>query len=81
MNDLPYFYLVKFNDVCLLIVKVADKIEGYDADYIAGEGGLVYLRGIIADCLTDPPPEYAPDTMPVSEGVLVFGGKGSKRWW
>lgn len=63
------------------IVKVADKIEGYDADYIAGEAGLVYLRGIIADCLTDPPLEYAPDTMPVSEGVLVFGGRGSKRWW
>ena len=63
------------------IDKVADKIEGYDADYIAGEGGLVYLRGIIADCLTDPPPEYAPDTMPVKEGVLVFGGQGSKRWW
>ena len=63
------------------IVKVVDKIEGYDADYIAGEGGLVYLRGIIADCLTDPPPEYAPDTMPIDEGILVFGGRGSKRWW
>ena len=64
-----------------IIMKVVHKIEVYDANYIAGEGGLIYLRGIIADCLTDPPPEYAPDTMPVKEGVLVFGGQGSKRWW
>ena len=63
------------------IMKNADKIESYNANEIADDAGLLYLRGIIADCLTDPPPEYAPDTMPVSEGVLVFGGRGSKRWW
>ena len=64
-----------------IIMKVVHKIEVYDANYIAGEGGLVYLRGIIGDCLTDPPLEYAPDTMPINEGVLVFGGRRSKRWW
>ena len=63
------------------ILKNISRIESYDANRIAEEAGLLYMRGIIADCLTDPPPEYAPDTMPVKEGVLVFGGQGSKRWW
>ena len=63
------------------ILKNVQRIESYNAIKIAGEAGLLYMRGILADCLVDPPPEDAPDTMPVKEGVLIFGGRGSDRWW
>ena len=63
------------------IIENAKRIETYDANRIAENAGLLFLNGIIAECLVDPPPEDAPDTMPVKEGVLVFGGQGSKRWW
>ena len=62
------------------IVKNIERIESYNAIEIAGDAGLLYMRGIIADCLVDPPPEYMPDKMPVSEGVLIFAGTGNSRW-
>ena len=63
------------------VLKNVQRIESYNAIEIAQEAGLLYMRGIIADCLVDPPPEDAPDTMPVKEGVLMFNGQGSDRWW
>ena len=61
------------------IVKNIERIESYNAIEIAEEAGLLYMRGIIADCLVAPPPEDTPDTIPVKEGVLIFGGQGSDR--
>ena len=61
------------------ILKNVQRIESYSAIEIAEEAGLLYMRGIIADCLVAPPPEDTPDTIPVKEGVLIFGGQGSDR--
>lgn len=64
------------------ILKTIDKIETYDADDIADEAGLVYFNNeILIDLITERPPGEERDTLPVNKGKLLFGGRGSKRWW
>ena len=63
------------------IVENVKRIESYDPDSILDISGLIYVRGDIADWLTYPLPLEPQDTLPVKEGLLVFGGTGSKRWW
>ena len=63
------------------IIKIQDKIQSLDADFIADEGGLTYLSGLIADILTPLPPEYERDSLPVKNGKLVFSSRGHSRWF
>lgn len=63
------------------IINNAERIETYDADRIAADAGLLFLDGIIADCLTYPLAHSPQDALPVKSGLLVFSGKGSDRWW
>ncbi|KST65685.1 hypothetical protein [Mastigocoleus testarum] len=63
------------------IVKIENKIQGLYADFIANQGGLTYLSGLIADVLTPRPQEYERDNLPVKNGKLVFSSRGSYRWF
>ena len=63
------------------IVKNVELIETYDPDKILSNAGLIYLKGIIADWLTYPRPQFPQDSLPVKEGLLVFSGIGRERWW
>ena len=63
------------------IIKIKNKIEEFDADFIADEGGLTYLSELIAELLTPLPPEYERDSLPVKKGKLVFSSRGNSRWF
>ncbi|MEO0970517.1 MAG: pentapeptide repeat-containing protein [Cyanobacteria bacterium J06639_18] len=64
-----------------IVEGIQDKIQSLDADFIADEGGLTYLSGLIADILTPLPPEYERDSLPVKNGKLVFSSRGHSRWF
>ena len=57
-------------------------ILGMDADRLMlQKPGLLYFSRALFRELSDPSTLASRDTIPASDGVLVFSGSGESRWW